>query len=264
MNMRVRRHVWIRRSTGSATLVSCLDDALVDELRNLVILKFANSLGRRFDSPDIVITITPRLSADLQAFPERRLKPDEVLSLVLDAYYPGGQTMEEALIIDVSTRRPDCCQFYLRPDEYSSYLSQMSTLAPGTSLLKDDAQLSSTSGLTIEEAPSLLSYGVGWERERECSPGVLRQAYNSGGKSLTIFGHFGRHHDCVHRSSYIYSKSKMALPFGSDRTNATSTSSRGCNTWCSSWEQQGFSSTSSVRQAQRELCTTHKCSHRRR
>ena len=61
-NKGVRRRVWIRRSTCSATSVSCLDDAVVDELRDLAVLKFANSLTRRFDSPDLVMTITPRVS----------------------------------------------------------------------------------------------------------------------------------------------------------------------------------------------------------
>lgn len=195
MEMRVRRRVWIRRLTGSATLVSCLNDALVDELRDLVILKFANSLGRWFDSPDIVITIKPRVGADLQAFPERRLSPNEVLSSVLDAYYPGGQTIAEALITVVSTCRAGCCNSHLTPDEYSSYLFQMSTLAPGTSISETDANSPPNAGSTIGKAPSVSSYGVDGERDREDSPEVLVQPYGSGGKSITIPNYFGRHHD---------------------------------------------------------------------
>lgn len=81
-----------------------MEDAVVDELRDQVIRKYANSLGRKFDSPDIVTTITPRQDLNRQAQQERLLNPDEMLSSVLDTYYPGGQTIEEALVIDVPTR----------------------------------------------------------------------------------------------------------------------------------------------------------------
>ncbi|KAJ6001152.1 hypothetical protein N7481_001561 [Penicillium waksmanii] len=98
------RRVWVKRSACSATLVSHMEDAVVDELRDQVILKYANSLGREFDSPDIVTTITPRQDPNRQAQQPRLLNPDEMLSSVLDTYYPGGQTIEEALVIDVPTR----------------------------------------------------------------------------------------------------------------------------------------------------------------
>ncbi|KAK9847208.1 hypothetical protein MYU51_020333 [Penicillium brevicompactum] len=49
-------------------------------------------------------TITPRQDLNRQAQQERLLNPDEMLSSVLDTYYPGGQTIEEALVIDVPTR----------------------------------------------------------------------------------------------------------------------------------------------------------------
>jgi osomolarity two-component system response regulator SSK1 len=81
-----------------------MENAVVDELRDQVIRKYANSLGRKFDSPDIVTTITPRQGLNRQAQQERLLNPDEKLSSVLDTYYPGGQTIEEALVIDVPTR----------------------------------------------------------------------------------------------------------------------------------------------------------------
>ncbi|KAJ5264804.1 hypothetical protein N7534_007850 [Penicillium rubens] len=180
--MGVGRRVWIKRSTGSATSL------VVDELRDLVVLKFANSLGRRFDSPDIVITITPRVGTDVQAFPERRLSPNEVLSSVLDTYYPGGQTIQEALVADVltsriaelSTRRPGCCDCYMRPDKYSSYLFRTSAPAPGMTISETDADSSSNSILTTAETSSLSSYGIGGGRRRDDSPGVLREAYNLG------------------------------------------------------------------------------------
>ncbi|KAJ5365205.1 hypothetical protein N7517_008091 [Penicillium concentricum] len=97
------RRVWVKRSACSATLVSYLEDAIVDELRDQVIRKYANSLRRKFDSPDIVTKITPRQGLNRQAQQERLLNLDEILSSVLDAYYPRGQTIEEALVINVPT-----------------------------------------------------------------------------------------------------------------------------------------------------------------
>ncbi|KAJ5689469.1 hypothetical protein N7462_003861 [Penicillium macrosclerotiorum] len=101
----VHRRIWVKRPGGSATLVPCLEDAVVDELRDQVIMKYANSLGRAFDSPDIVIRISAREGSNRQASPERLLSPEEVLSSVLDTYYPGGQTIEEALVIEAPSRR---------------------------------------------------------------------------------------------------------------------------------------------------------------
>ncbi|CAG7939901.1 unnamed protein product [Penicillium olsonii] len=101
----VQRRIWVKRPGGSATLVPCMEDAVVDELRDQVIMKYVNSLGRSFDSPDIVIRIAPREGSNRQTHPERLLSPEEVLASILDAYYPGGQRIEEALMIDAPSRR---------------------------------------------------------------------------------------------------------------------------------------------------------------
>lgn len=101
----VQRRIWVKRPGGSATLVPCMEDAVVDELRDQVIMKYVNSLGRTFDSPDIVIRIAPREGSNRQAHPERLLSPEEILASILDSYYPGGQRIEEALMIDAPSRR---------------------------------------------------------------------------------------------------------------------------------------------------------------
>ncbi|KAJ5948884.1 hypothetical protein N7454_002191 [Penicillium verhagenii] len=99
------RRIWVKRPGGSATLVHCLEDAVVDELRDQIITKYGNSLGRTFDSPDIVIRIVARENGNRLTTPERLLSPEEALSAVLDSYYPGGQTIQEALLIEAPTRR---------------------------------------------------------------------------------------------------------------------------------------------------------------
>ncbi|PWY75145.1 hypothetical protein BO70DRAFT_412373 [Aspergillus heteromorphus CBS 117.55] len=99
------RKIWVKRPGGSATLVPVSDDYLVDELRDQVIVKYSNSLGKTFDAPDIVIRITPRDGSNRQQTPDRMLSPEESLPAVVDTYYPGGQAIEEALIIDIPQRR---------------------------------------------------------------------------------------------------------------------------------------------------------------
>ncbi|KAK1144509.1 Two-component response regulator SSK1p [Aspergillus melleus] len=101
----IPRKIWVKRPGGSATLVPTTADALVDEVRDQVIMKYANSLGKTFDAPDITIRIVPREGANKQATPDRSLSPEESLVTVVDAYYPGGQTVEEALVIDMPQRR---------------------------------------------------------------------------------------------------------------------------------------------------------------
>lgn len=97
------RKIWVRRPGGSPTLVPVLEDAVVDELRDQVIVKYTNSLGKTFDSPDITIRVVPREGLGKQ--PERLLNPEESLVAVVDTYYPGGQRVDEALLIDIFGRR---------------------------------------------------------------------------------------------------------------------------------------------------------------
>ena len=102
------RKVWVKRPGASATLVQIQEDDLVDDVRDRVLRKYGNSLGRSFDAPDVTLRICPRQqesASSRQTSKERTLGPEEPLIRLLDAYYPGGQKVEEALIIDVPQRR---------------------------------------------------------------------------------------------------------------------------------------------------------------
>lgn len=96
----VTRKIWVKRPGASATLVTINEDDVVDDVRDMILRKYANSLGRNFDAPDLTIRIKPR-----EQLQERTLGPEEPMSRTLDAYFPGGQTVDEALIIDVPLRR---------------------------------------------------------------------------------------------------------------------------------------------------------------
>ncbi|KAL2758613.1 hypothetical protein ACRALDRAFT_1080373 [Sodiomyces alcalophilus JCM 7366] len=97
----VSRKIWVKRPGGSATLITIDEDHLVDDVRDMILRKYANSLGKYLDAPDLTLRICPREHRQ-----ERTLGPEEPMGRTLDTYFPGGQTVDEALIIDIPTRRP--------------------------------------------------------------------------------------------------------------------------------------------------------------
>ena len=119
----LHRKIWVKRPGASATLVSINEDDLVDDVRDMVLKKYANSLGRNFDAPDVTLRIVPRDSSQrpTQAG-ERTLKPEEPIARLLDDFFPGGQNVEDALLIDVPPRRTprgsprNAVPFYLAED----------------------------------------------------------------------------------------------------------------------------------------------------
>lgn len=100
-NRMAERKIWVRRINppGSATRVVIKEDDLVDDVRDTILRKYANTLGRQFDSPDLSISISPRCENTKSP---RLIAPEEPMCKVLDLEYPGGQTMDEALLIEVS------------------------------------------------------------------------------------------------------------------------------------------------------------------
>ena len=98
----LHRKIWVKRPNASATLVQIREDDLVDHVRDMILKKYANSLGRSFDAPDVALRIVPR---DAHKGQERTLGPEEDMCSTLDAYFPGGQTVAEALVIDVPQKR---------------------------------------------------------------------------------------------------------------------------------------------------------------
>ncbi|ETI22992.1 hypothetical protein G647_04788 [Cladophialophora carrionii CBS 160.54] len=101
----MQRKIWVKRPGASATRVEVAEDDLVDNVRDVILQKYANSLGRSIDSPDITLKIASREQNNKNVSAERALGPEEPIGQTLDAYYPGGQTVDEALVIDVPPRR---------------------------------------------------------------------------------------------------------------------------------------------------------------
>ncbi|KAG0637345.1 hypothetical protein HOY80DRAFT_889858 [Tuber brumale] len=109
--------VWVKRPGGSPTIVNVREDDMVDDVRDVVLKKYQNALGKCYDAPDISLRVVPRHSRprsldhtpgrsyDLQ-LGERTLNPDETVIRVLDDYFPGGQSIDEALVIEVPSPPP--------------------------------------------------------------------------------------------------------------------------------------------------------------
>lgn len=100
-----RKKMWVKRPGSSATQVMINEEDLVDDVRDMILKKYANSLGRSFDSPDVTLRIMFRRPSGRLSQTERTLGPEEAVSKILEMYYPGGQAVEEALIIDVPQKR---------------------------------------------------------------------------------------------------------------------------------------------------------------
>ena len=117
-SMQQHKKIWVKRPGSSATQVMINEDDLVDDVRDMILRKYANSLGRNFDSPDVTLRIIFRHPSGRHSQTERTLGPEEHVSKILDLHYPGGQAVEEALVIDVPQRRTPRHSPHLNPYQH--------------------------------------------------------------------------------------------------------------------------------------------------
>lgn len=199
------RKIWVKRMGQSATRVTISEDDLVDDAKEMVLKKFGNSLGRSYDAPDVTLRIVPRDSAHRHGRVERTLGPEEQLSKTLDTYFPGGQKVEEALIIDVPQRRtprhsPHISMSYyanddLRPSESGGdYFPTLPIQA------KHSPRLASTTSVPIGHGPSLppLNHAMSIMGTGQVptlpSPGQLSARHSSSAGSRTQRPRYPRQH----------------------------------------------------------------------
>lgn len=97
--------VWVKRPNASPTAVTISELEIVDDVREAILIKYHNTLGRFYDAPDILLRIIPRGNSRSRSLLERILNPDEIAVRLMDEYYPGGQAADEALVIEVPQRR---------------------------------------------------------------------------------------------------------------------------------------------------------------
>ncbi|KFY67518.1 hypothetical protein V496_01530 [Pseudogymnoascus sp. VKM F-4515 (FW-2607)] len=170
------RKIWVKRPNSSATLVTINEEDLVDDVRDMILRKYANSLGRNFDAPDVTLRICPRSdhardnSRDhgREHRNERILGPEEPISRTIDANFPGGQTVHEALIIDVPVRptprqSPRATLYYhdeIRPSESGTdYFPPMPVTLVPSPHHQGGASVPASASSSIPHSMSVLSTG---------------------------------------------------------------------------------------------------------
>ncbi|KAG9783095.1 CheY-like protein, partial [Aureobasidium melanogenum] len=188
----MQRKIWVKRPGASPTRVEVAEDDLVDNVRDVILRKYANSLGRSVDAPDIVLKIVSREQSNKVVTAERVLGPEEPIGTTLDAYYPGGQTVDEALIIEVPSRRtprasprPGNHQVsYYYPDQYRpddaarEYFPPMPVHSPHLAQVQHNGVTHAMSVLTTGQVPPLPSPGSHGQR-RHGRPKYGRQHTSS-------------------------------------------------------------------------------------
>jgi osomolarity two-component system response regulator SSK1 len=103
MSSRPNRKLWVCEPGSTATSVPVQAGELVDDVKTLVLSRYAHSLGKAVDAANMTITIKPRPQGPPACY-ERFLNPDEDVIQLLDSYYPGGQKLVEALVIGSALR----------------------------------------------------------------------------------------------------------------------------------------------------------------
>lgn len=82
----LHRKIWIKRPNASATLVQICEDDLVDDVHEMILKKYANSLGRSFDSPNVTLRIVPRYAQEPEESPLLGLAAQPLASGVAQAH----------------------------------------------------------------------------------------------------------------------------------------------------------------------------------
>ena len=198
----VPKKVWVKRPGSSATQVPIKEDDLVDDVRDTILRKYNNSLGRNFDPPDVTLRMVYRKQSARHSNSERTLGPEEPMLKLLEIHYPGGQSVEEALIIDVPKRQTPrhsprmAMQYYLpedlRPHENGTdYFPPMPLAAQHSPHLPTNLAVSSTQGgshhppahsmaiLTTGQIPNLPSPGGRARHSQNNRPRYPRQHTSS-------------------------------------------------------------------------------------
>jgi len=181
----LHRKIWVKKTGGAATMVVIREDDLVDDVKEAILKKYSNNLGKHYDAPDITMRI---MSRDKPI--ERVLNPDEHMCRTLDSFYPNGQTVDEALLIDVPTKRtprpsPRMYQsqvpYYCPPEETSrphengtDYFPPMPIVQPSPAALTNQSHESRHSHSGHERAMSVLNTG---QVPALPSPGGTRRAH---------------------------------------------------------------------------------------
>ena len=198
----IPRKIWVKRPGASATQVMIKEDDLVDDVRDTILRKYNNSLGRNLDPPDVTLRMVYRKQSARHSNSERILGPEEPMLKLLELHYPGGQSVEEALIIDVPKRQtprhsPRMAMQYYVPEDFrphengTDYFPPMPSAAQHSPHLPTNLAVSNAQGgshhptahsmaiLTTGQLPNLPSPGGRARHSQNNRPRYGRQHTSS-------------------------------------------------------------------------------------
>lgn len=116
-----QRRIWVKVLTGNPTTLMVQPEDLIDDVKTMVIAKYPNTLGKQWDSADLVIQLNYKERKNLSVSPEKSglyasspsssglvynpmnklipLEADQNIFHILDTYYSSGMSMYDAFII---------------------------------------------------------------------------------------------------------------------------------------------------------------------
>lgn len=120
------------RDTPRGVDIELTDDFLVDDLREAILKKYPQSLGKHHDSADLSIQIpTRRTNSDdsdgsiIEG--QRILQPEESVIKILTDEYPDGQRSEDAWLIVTSGGRDNYTRWWLQTGGLSTEFAPLRT-----------------------------------------------------------------------------------------------------------------------------------------
>ncbi|ORY85089.1 hypothetical protein BCR37DRAFT_355999 [Protomyces lactucae-debilis] len=96
------RRLWVKRGVnGTPASIQLQGDDLVDDLKDAVFRKYPVALARSYDAPDVSICVALPSSTKPNITETKALAVDTSVDLVVKTYFPSGQRVEDALVIQV-------------------------------------------------------------------------------------------------------------------------------------------------------------------
>ncbi|BFZ53485.1 Two-component response regulator SSK1p [Savitreella phatthalungensis] len=123
--------LWIKRGTnGTPASIQLRESDLIDDVKDAVFRKYPVALARNFDSPDVSICVVKPGQTKGSSIEARVLAVDDEIGKVVASHFPGGQRVEDALVIQVPNTAARASPF-LAPGARNSPLAGQLALMSG-------------------------------------------------------------------------------------------------------------------------------------
>lgn len=123
--------LWVKRGVnGTPASIQLQESALIDDVKDAVFRKYPVALARAYDSPDVSICVMKATSNKGAVLEAKVLAVDEELGQIIAAHFPGGQRVEDALVIQIPSGPPRASPF-LGPNARNSPLAGQLALMHG-------------------------------------------------------------------------------------------------------------------------------------